>query len=143
MHIKFSSWVKLVTLGEVKRSNINKFRLPCQILRFLYQSLCALLQIIDINILIGCWGHAPGVGLRGAGWVKHFSVGICDGAPSTARSSCLLLLQLFLGLCVWSLFCCAVLIVFSGFSINLTHTPNSILFRNLIVMGEFSPTADH
>ena len=52
-------------------------------------------------------GHAPGVGLwgaggaqggqknsvakvmplRGAGGVKNFSVGICDGAPSTARSS--------------------------------------------------------
>ena len=24
----------------------------------------------------------------GAGGVKNFSVGICDGAPSTARSSC-------------------------------------------------------
>ena len=29
----------------------------------------------------------PEVGLRGAGGVKNFSVGICDGAPSTARSS--------------------------------------------------------
>ena len=29
----------------------------------------------------------PGVGLQGAGGVKNFSVGICDGAPSTARSS--------------------------------------------------------
>ena len=29
----------------------------------------------------------PGVGLRGTGGVKNFSVGICDGAPSTARSS--------------------------------------------------------
>ena len=29
----------------------------------------------------------PGVGLRGAGGVKKFSVEICDGAPSTARSS--------------------------------------------------------
>ena len=29
----------------------------------------------------------PGMGLRGAGGVKNFSVGICDGAPSTARSS--------------------------------------------------------
>ena len=120
MQVKFSSWVKLVTYGEVKRSNINKFRLPCQILKFLYQTLCALLQIIDKNILICCLGHAPGVGLGGAGWVKNLSVGICDGAPSTARSSCLLLLPLFMGLCVWSLFCCAVLSVLSGFSINLT-----------------------
>ena len=31
-------------------------------------------------------GHAPGVGLGGAG-VTNFSVGIRDGAPSTARSS--------------------------------------------------------
>ena len=27
----------------------------------------------------------PGVGLQGAGGVKNFSVGICDGAPSTVR----------------------------------------------------------
>ena len=27
------------------------------------------------------------MGLRGAGGVKNFSVGICDGAQSTARSS--------------------------------------------------------
>ena len=27
------------------------------------------------------------LGVRGAGGVKNFSVGICDGAPSTARSS--------------------------------------------------------
>ena len=29
----------------------------------------------------------PGVRLRGAGGVKNFGVGICDGAPSTACSS--------------------------------------------------------
>ena len=29
----------------------------------------------------------PRVGLVGAGGVKNFSVGICDGAPSTSRSS--------------------------------------------------------
>ena len=29
----------------------------------------------------------PGMGLRSAGGVKNFSVGICDGAPSTARPS--------------------------------------------------------
>ena len=32
------------------------------------------------------------MGLRGAGGVKTFSVGICNGAPSTAHSSYLLLL---------------------------------------------------
>ena len=29
----------------------------------------------------------PRAGLRGAGGVKNLSVGICDGAPSTAHSS--------------------------------------------------------
>ena len=29
----------------------------------------------------------PGVGLQGAGGVKNFSLGICDGAPSPAGSS--------------------------------------------------------
>ena len=29
----------------------------------------------------------PGVGLGDAGGVKNFSLGICDGAPSTACSS--------------------------------------------------------
>ena len=32
------------------------------------------------------------MGAGGRGGVKNFSVGICDGAPLTARSSCLLLL---------------------------------------------------
>ena len=34
-------------------------------------------------------GSCPGVGLgvQGGGGVKNFSVGICDGAPSTAHSS--------------------------------------------------------
>ena len=29
----------------------------------------------------------PWVGLRGAGGVKNFRMGICDGAPSSVRSS--------------------------------------------------------
>ena len=32
-------------------------------------------------------GSCPGVGIGVLGGVKNFSVGICDGAPSTARSS--------------------------------------------------------
>ena len=35
-------------------------------------------------------------GTSGAGGVKNFSVGICDGAPSTARSS-----HTFVSLVVW------------------------------------------
>ena len=37
----------------------------------------------------------PRVGLWGAGGVKNFSVGICDGAPSTARSSLYIFLIIF------------------------------------------------
>ena len=37
----------------------------------------------------------PLVGTAGAGGVKNFSVGICDGAPSTARSSLNLFLIIF------------------------------------------------
>ena len=33
-------------------------------------------------------------GTWGAGGFKNFSVGVCDGAPSTARSSCQLASQL-------------------------------------------------
>ena len=32
-------------------------------------------------------GSCARSGTWGAGWVKNFSLGICDGAPSTARSS--------------------------------------------------------
>ena len=56
------------------------------ILRFLFQTVCAFLQIKIENILnriinlfrCGTWG---------AGLVKNLSVGICDGAPSTVHSS--------------------------------------------------------
>ena len=37
-----------------------------------------------INLLLG---SCPRCGTWGAGWVKNLSVGICDGAPSTAHSS--------------------------------------------------------
>ena len=39
-------------------------------------------------------GHAPGVGLGVLGGVKNFSVGICNGAISTAHSSLLLRITL-------------------------------------------------
>ena len=65
--------------------------LTCQFQRFLYQTLCVFSEIKDRNILnrisILLPRSCPGVGLQGAGGVKNFSVGICDGAPSTARSS--------------------------------------------------------
>ena len=55
------------------------------ILIFLFQTLCAFLQIkdrkhIEQNFLSVAGGHAPGVGFGGAGWVKNLSVQICYGA---------------------------------------------------------------
>ena len=48
-------------------------------------------QIKDRNILNRIFillpGSCPGVRLVDAGGVKNFSVGICDGAPSTTCSS--------------------------------------------------------
>ena len=64
------------------------------ILRFLYQTLCALLQIKDrkqieqnFHSVTGVMPQPGRVGLGGAGWVKNFSVSICDGAQSTVHSS--------------------------------------------------------
>ena len=62
--------------------------------KILYQTLCVFSQIKDRNILNRIFillpRSCPGVGLRGAGGVKNFSVGICDGAPLTALSSLIL-----------------------------------------------------
>ena len=75
--------------GEVKRSNIIKFCLPCQF-HFYYTKLCVFSQIKDKNILNRIFILLPGI--MGQGWdlrvlgVKNFSVGICDGVPSTACS---------------------------------------------------------
>ena len=75
--------------GEVKRSNIVKFRLPYQFQRFSYQTLCVFSQIKE-NILnrnfILLLGSCPRGGTW-ACWGSNFSAGICDGAPSTAHSS--------------------------------------------------------
>ena len=76
-------------LGEVKRSNIIKFRLPCQF-QFFYQTLLVFSQIIG-NMLNRIFILLPGSCPRGGTWgcwgVKNLSVGICDGAQSTAHSS--------------------------------------------------------
>ena len=45
MKVKFYPRVKLVTLGEVKRSNIIKFQLHGQFQRFFYQTSCMFSQI--------------------------------------------------------------------------------------------------
>ena len=46
-----------------------------------------MIQNILNRIFILLPRSCPGKGLWGARGVKNFSVGICDGAPSTARSS--------------------------------------------------------
>ena len=61
------------------------------ILRLLFQTLCVFLQKkdrkhIEQNFIL-LLGSCPRGGTWDAGWVKNFSVGICDGAPSTAHSS--------------------------------------------------------
>ena len=57
----------------------------------IYTKLCVCSHKIYIAYRMKCsfcrLGHAPGVGLGGA-VVKNLNVGICDGAPSTVRSSC-------------------------------------------------------
>ena len=65
-----------MTLGEVKRSNINKFQLQGQLQRFfLYQPVCVFSQIKDRKHIKQsfhsvCWGHAPMVGLGVLGGQK-------------------------------------------------------------------------
>ena len=75
-------------------SNIIKFRLPCQFQRFLYKILCVFSQIKDRKHIEQNFHSVakvmPRGGTAGCWGVKNFSVGICDGAPSTARSSLLL-----------------------------------------------------
>ena len=74
------------------RSNIIKFRLHCQILRFLYQTLCAFLQIKDrkhieknFHSVARIMPHWWDLGVLGGS--QNFSVGICNGAHLTAHSS--------------------------------------------------------
>ena len=70
---------------------------------FLYQTLCVLPQIkdrthIELNFhsVVGIMPQWWDLGMLGVGGVKNFSVGICDGAPSTARSSLYLFISIFL-----------------------------------------------
>ena len=78
--------------GEVKRSNIIKFRLPC------YQTLRVFSQIKDRKHIEKNFHSVAGIMPQGWDWgagVKNFSVGICDGAPSAARSRLFIVNALF------------------------------------------------
>ena len=63
----------------VKRSNIIKFQLQSQFQRFVYQTLCVFSQIKDLKHtkwdFDSIAGHAPGVGLWGAGVSKTLAWG--------------------------------------------------------------------
>ena len=86
MQVNFHPWSNRWPLGDVKRSNIIKFQLQCHFQNFLYQTLCVFSEIKIENILnffSVAWIMPQGVELG----VKNFSVGICDGAPSTVRCS--------------------------------------------------------
>ena len=88
--------VKLVTLGEVKRSNIITFQLQTSISKILYQTLYVYKRYETYRTKLSFCrpGHAPGAGLGGTG-LKGLNVGICDGAPSTVRSSYFSLVSCF------------------------------------------------
>ena len=78
--------------GKVKRSNIINMSISRI---FIPNSLCVFPQIKDRKHIEQNFHSVarvmPRVGLVGAEGVKNFSVGICDGAPSTVRSSDILL----------------------------------------------------
>ena len=71
----------------------GQISLTCQSHRFLYQTLFVFSQIKDRKHIEQNFHSVARVMLWGGsswcwgGGVKNFSVGICDGAPSTARSS--------------------------------------------------------
>ena len=69
----------------------GQISLTCQFQRFLYQTLCVFSQIKDRKHIEQNFHSVakvmPRDGTAGSGGVKNFSMGIWDGAPSTARSS--------------------------------------------------------
>ena len=80
-----------MTLERGQRSNIIKFPLPCQFQRFVYESSCVFSQIKDRKHIEQNFHSVAKVMPQGGTWgclgVKIYSVGICDGAPLTARST--------------------------------------------------------
>ena len=88
MQVTFSSYGQTGDLGA--RSKGQK-SLTYQLQRFLYQTVCLFSQIkyrkhIEQNFIL-LPGSCPGWDLGVLEGVKNLSLGICDGASSTARSS--------------------------------------------------------
>ena len=82
MQVTFSSWGQTGDLGA--RSNIINMSMSKI---FILNSLCVFSQIKDRKHIEQIFILLPGSCPRVLGGVKNFSVCICDGAPSTARSS--------------------------------------------------------
>ena len=88
MQVIFSSYGQTGDLGARSKGQIS---LTYQFQRFLYQTLCVFSQIKDRKHIEQNFHSVAKVMPRGgtaSRWgVKNLSVGICDGAPSTAHSS--------------------------------------------------------
>ena len=92
MQVKFSSYGQTGDLGVRPKVKYHLISVTMSISKIFYTILCVCSHKLKIEnilnrIFILLPGPCPRVGLRGAGGVKNFSVGICDGAPSTTRSS--------------------------------------------------------
>ena len=90
MQVTFSSKGQTGDLGARSKGQIS---LTCQFQRFFIpNSLCVFSQIKDRKHIEQNFHSVardmPRAGTCGCWGVKNFSMGICDGAPSTARSSC-------------------------------------------------------
>ena len=89
MQVTFSSKGQT---GDLWARSKGQISFTCQFQRFLYQTLFS--QIKDRKHIEQNFHSVamvmPRVGTVGAWGVKNFSVGICDGAPLTARSSSIL-----------------------------------------------------
>ena len=92
MQVKFSSWGQTDDLGVRSKGQISLnfgYHFNSKIF---YTKLCVCsykykIENILNRIFILLLGSCPRGGTWGSWWVKNFSVGICDGAPSTAHSS--------------------------------------------------------
>ena len=88
MQVTFLSEGQTGDLGA--RSNIISMSFTCQFQRLLYQTLCVFSQIKDRKNIEQNFHSVARILPQGGTWgagesKKNFIVGICDGAPSTAR----------------------------------------------------------
>ena len=87
-----------MTLGRGQKVNIINMSISKIFIPNFVSVLTNIKKIENIlnRIFILLPRSCPGVGLQDAGGVKNFSLGICDGAPSTSRSSFFIMQQMSL-----------------------------------------------